>query len=848
MQPAPLQTRWAKQVNPENVLPEYPRPQLARENWQNLNGLWEYAITPKDAEKPVAFSGEILVPYPVESALSGVGQMVKPDQLLWYKRSFRKPIMAAGERLLLNFGAVDWMVTVYINDKQVGEHSGGYQAFSLDVTDALKEGENELVVKVYDPTDRGPNPHGKQTLHPANIYYTPSTGIWQTVWMETVPADHITSLKITPDIDSGVVKITVNATSGLPVTLQVDGKTIQNKSNTEITIPVSNARLWSPDTPYLYDFTVAMGKDRVKSYFGMRKIAIAKDEKGIDRIFLNNRYTFNLGTLDQGFWPDGLMTAPTDEALAFDIKAIKAMGFNTIRKHIKIEPARWYYHADKTGILVWQDFVNPPHMLPEGSKAVFEKETKETMDQLHNYPSIITWVLFNEQWGAYDQQRLTEWVKRYDPSRLVNGHSGEYIYIDHQVTKEGRDNWISSDITDVHSYPDPMNAHALPGKARALGEFGGIGVAVPGHQWDDMKGWGYIQVKPDTLVEKYAAMVKQLKQLEAEGLSASIYTQPFDVEGEENGLLTYDREVIKIPVEKLRAIHAEVVRSVIPDPAFAIARNIDVKDTDDRYPELLAAWQGGKKDSAFLRRLVLMAIRMKDQPNATRAGNDYIGQLKQWNTKDNLQFIRHITMTSGGKGFELFNAHAGKINAVLGEDQSENLVRRIIGKEEIEPYLTGENAHPDWEKIEKTVTAKYGKIGEEKVYGARMVYHLEKKEWADYGKYYARYFESAVTRSEYHINNLSWYIFEHITAPAVLDVAVKTMKYDLETFDMNDANSHDTYANLLYKSGRKEEAIIWQEKAVKLSDNRKELVETLEKMKKGIPTWPDTDLKSSQLQ
>jgi beta-galactosidase/beta-glucuronidase len=490
-----IPTRWTNEVSPKNVLPDYPRPQLVRKQWQNLNGLWDYAITEKKVGTPKGYNGKILVPYPLESALSGVQKSLQPTQNLWYRRLFQSPSLKSGERLLLNFGAVDWQATVFINGKQIGEHTGGYTGFTFDVTDALKKGNNEVVVKVFDPTDQGIGPHGKQVLRPQNIYYTPSSGIWQTVWMEVVPIANIRSLTITPNIDKSQVEITVNSAVKSTVQLIVEGRTIESTSNVMIVVPVKNAKLWSPTSPYLYDFIAKLGNDIVKSYFGMRKVSIQKDEQGVDRIFLNNKYTYNLGTLDQGFWPDGLYTAPTDAALSFDIKAIKAMGFNTIRKHIKVEPARWYYHADKLGMLVWQDMVNPNQGLSEGSKAEFERESQEMLVQLHNYPSITTWVLFNEKWGQYDQERLTKWIKKTDPSRLVNGHSGEYLYVNKVLRSPSPDAYISADMTDVHSYPNPMLPIKQQNKVQVCGEFGGIGVPIEGHLWDDLvAGWGMMEL------------------------------------------------------------------------------------------------------------------------------------------------------------------------------------------------------------------------------------------------------------------------------------------------------------------------------------------------------------------
>ncbi|SFE42092.1 Glycosyl hydrolases family 2, TIM barrel domain [Chitinophaga sp. CF118] len=567
MQPTPLQTRWAKDVNPDKVLPEYPRPQLVRNEWQNLNGLWQYAITDKDAAQPTQFDGQILVPFPIESALSGVKKPVLPTQRLWYKRTFTKP--DTNKRVLLHFGAVDWQTTVYINGKKAGSHTGGYQNFSFDITDLLENGDNELVVNVYDPTDKGPNPHGKQVLAPQGIRYTATTGIWQTVWLEIVPPVYISSLEMVPEVDGGYLCLKVHITGNaddysIEAVANANGKmagSVKGAANEGLKLPIRNAHLWNPEDPFLYDLSIHLIKkgttiDQVTSYFGMRKIAIKKDIKGQERIFLNDKYTYNLGVLDQGFWPDGIYTAPTDAALQFDIAAIKSMGFNTIRKHIKIEPARWYYHADKLGMLVWQDMVTCANLEPEAKKE-FETENEANIRQLFNYPSIICWVLFNEGWYSYDQPRLTEALHKMDHSRLINGHTGENYGTD--GPQNPAEKWANSDLTDIHDYPGPGTAPALPGKARVLGEWGGVGVPVKGHQWNAPAGWGYVKITPSEMNGKYAGMVKRLKVYETEGLSGSIYTEPYDVEIEENGLMTYDREIIKVPLNILRKIHAPFI-------------------------------------------------------------------------------------------------------------------------------------------------------------------------------------------------------------------------------------------------------------------------------------------------
>ncbi|MBO9727323.1 MAG: glycoside hydrolase family 2 [Chitinophaga sp.] len=866
MQPIHLQSRWAKDVNPNNALKEYPRPQMIRSNWENLNGLWQYAITDLSESKPINYSGYILVPYPVESALSGVQKKLMPNNLLWYKRSISKPKLNSDERLFLHFDAVDWKATIYVNGKEIGEHTGGYQNFSFDITDYLKSGQNELIVKVFDPTDMGPNPHGKQVLRPANIYYTPSSGIWQTVWLETVPAKHIIGFKTTPDIDKEELTIDINTTpqssnlmlevsalkNGKVVSVQkqpISGSKGVDKNTTSMSLKIHTPDLWSPDNPFLYDLSIKLLKgntviDKVTSYFGMRKIDIQKDEKGADRIFLNNKYTYNLGVLDQGFWPEGLYTAPTDEALAFDIKAMKSMGFNTIRKHIKIEPNRWYYHADKIGVLVWQDFVNPPHGLPEGSREIFEKEAMETMDQLHNYPSVITWVLFNERWGAYDQKRLTEWVKKYDPSRIVNGHSGELLYVNDELREPADSPWVNSDLTDVHSYPDPRNAPGQPGKARVLGEFGGVGVSVPGHQWDDMQGWGYVQVPPSELKKRYTHMMSDLKKLESEGLSGSIYTEPYDVEGEENGLLTYDREIVKIPVSEIREINNNIVPQISAglDPKFFIAENINTKDNDDRYTELLLSYEKGKRDSVFLRRLLLMAARKKDQVHITNIGREYINQLIDPYSKENLTFINQITRTTKDKGFEMLMSNSEKVDAVLGENTSIYKLKAIISADDLNPYMAANYYTPNWDSLQQAFQTKYGTVGEELILGKRMYYYgTVTKDWKNYGKYFVLYFEKALHHPDFMINNVAWALFENVNDPKILSYGAEVMKYCIETWDKQAPDAFDTYANLLHKSNQSGEAIKWEEKALQMkkgAPDEKVYAETLQKMKSGQPTWP----------
>ncbi|MGN8036162.1 glycoside hydrolase family 2 protein [Chitinophaga sp. 22321] len=739
MKPVAIQSRWAKEVSPQNALPEYPRPQLQRKDWQNLNGLWEYAITPAAAKTPVTFDGQILVPYPLESALSGVKKSLQPEQRLWYRRKINiTPV--SGERTLLHFGAVDWQTTVYLNDKEVGSHTGGYTAFTIDITNAMKPGENTLLLKVYDPSDRGIGPHGKQVLNPADIYYTPSSGIWQTVWLENVPADYISGITVTPDIDKGMVNITVDAPQGYTVAAVAfkagtEAGKVNGNSGTKLQLKVPDAAWWSPASPFLYDLSVTLLKgnkviDKVTSYFGMRKISISKDEKGVDRIFLNNKPYFNLGTLDQGFWPDGLYTAPTDEALSFDIKVIKAMGFNTIRKHIKVEPARWYFWADKLGILVWQDMVSPNHSLPEGAKAAFEQQCKETLAQLRNHPSITTWVLFNEKWGQFDQQRLTEWIKRSDPSRLVNGHSGEYLYVNDKLRSPSPNAYVSADLTDVHSYPNPMNAIRMAGKAQVLGEFGGIGVFIPDHQWNMSSAWGYILEKPAALKSKYAIMNQHLQLLQRQGLSASIYTQPFDVEGEQNGLLTYDRQVVKIPFNEIRKIHAPLNPDMGTLPAVAV-QDADLTEPAAIYSALLQEYIDGKREPDFLRKLAMMAVQAGDKEGAAMAGDDYFALMKPPYSDDDLRYVMQVTGSTHDTGFSIIRNNMEAIDKAMGARQAAVKMMNLIYQDLIAPAVPDGGANPDWSAIYANVQA-YGAPGDEIFLRAKTIYLLNKQDKAGF--------------------------------------------------------------------------------------------------------------------
>ncbi|MBN2475672.1 MAG: glycoside hydrolase family 2 [Pirellulales bacterium] len=547
--PGPLMTRWAKDVSPDRVWPEYPRPQMARPEWTNLNGVWQYAIRPKSDDQPARWDGEILVPFAVESALSGVMKPLKPEEQLWYRCSFEAQKPADGGRLLLHFGAVDWQSTVWINGKEVGRHTGGYDPFCFDITDALQEGSNEVVLSVWDPTDAGYQPRGKQVLKPGGIMYTAVSGIWQTVWLEAVPATHIQSLKIVPDIDRGVVSVTVSATAAAKVQLTAaDGDTLVAKrsgiAGQAIELPIENARLWSPDDPHLYDLKVALIEDgqtidAVDSYFGMRKTEVRKDAEGIQRLMLNNQVVFQYGPLDQGWWPDGLYTPASDEAMKYDIVMTKKFGMNMARKHVKYESARWYYWCDKLGLLVWQDMPAGDSPRSDQSKANFRRELKAMIDTLHNSPSIVMWVPFNEGWGQYDTPEIVAWTQQYDSTRPVNEASGWH--------DKG-----SGNVSDMHSYPGPGMRPVEDNRVGVLGEFGGLGMPVAGHTWQAEKNWGYVSYKTsEELTDAYVRLLTQMRPLIARGLAAAVYTQTSDVEVEVNGLLTYDRQVVKMDLKRI---------------------------------------------------------------------------------------------------------------------------------------------------------------------------------------------------------------------------------------------------------------------------------------------------------
>jgi len=873
MRPVPLLTRWAKDVSPANAWPEYPRPQLVRAQWVNLNGLWDYAITPKEAAKPAKFSGRILVPYPIESALSGVREKLLPTKRLWYRRTFARPATQSGERVLLHFGAVDWQATVSVNGKEVGQHQGGYQAFSFDITPALKAGTNELVVAVWDPTDAatGVNPAGKQVLWPEGIYYTATSGIWQTVWLETVPAIAIAALELTPDVDRGVLRLKVQTTSASGAPREADAYTVQAIARTKeravdsvsgrpdevLQLPMRNARLWSPADPFLYDLSIRLVKqgtvvDSASSYFGMRKIEVKKDSAGVERIFLNDRYTYHLGVLDQGYWPEGLYTAPTDAALRFDIEAIKGMGFNTIRKHIKVEPARWFYHADRLGMLVWQDLPQPKRSV--AARAAFEAEAAANVQQLYNHPSIVMWVLFNEGWGAYDQERLTRWLKRRDPSRLVNGHSGGYI---NEPPPGGAEHtWVASDVTDIHAYPHPAIPPAMPGKARVLGEFGGVGVSIPKHQWNEVGSWGYVTTSPAKLVKLYDSMTTRLEEFEAAGLSGSIYTEPFDVETEENGLLTYDRAVLKLALDTLRAMNARLAPAPTMTAAEAPLSEIAVAAPEYppvTYATLLEQYAKGRKDPAFVRALAYRAQLERDTVHAAKLATAYITGLRELATPEHLPLVRVFTQRSTDPAFGLFYRQGAKVDAVMGEPgYAEDVVDEVITREEITPlaYTPGQYGpepsatEPDWPAIRATITKKYdARYAGRTVGHAQWLWYWRKNRWPEFRQHlFAFVKQYGLARSRVDVNNAAWAVFEHSADPAELATATSWME-ELCRREPDGLQSMDTHANLLYKLGRTADGIALEEKVVALAaatkhGDLKAFQETLAKMKQGKPTWP----------
>jgi len=584
-----IMTEWAAAVDPACPLPEYPRPQMVREDWQNLNGIWEVCTADKDAGQPGSYNRSILVPYAVESALSGVKQPLPPDQRLWYRRSFHIPDNWLGKRILLHFEAVDWECSAYLNDQTLGSHTGGYIPFGFDITDCIKPGENKLVVSVWDPTDTHWQQKGKQVLNPKVIYYTATSGIWQTVWIEAVDRqNHIRDLKITPDIDESFLSIFVTSDTPGDVRLQVstaDGPIAETHglSDQAFTLPIPNPRLWSPEDPFLYDLKVSLyrnGKeiDTVESYAGMRKISVSRDSGGHARVLLNKEPIFLHGPLDQGYWPDGGMTPPGESAILFDLQQIKDLGFNMVRKHIKIESRRWYAHADRIGLVVIQDMINGGKSMAsdleilltltsdrqkkdttskaykkswrdvDESRKDFENELMGMISHLYNVPSILIWVPFNESWGQFDAARISNLVKEQEPTRLLDHASGWY-------------DQSAGDFNSKHRYilklRKPSSADE---RVYFISEYGGYSYRPPGHLWDESSNFGYRKFRDkNALADAYTRLIRrEVIPLIPEGLGAAAYTQLSDVEIECNGYFTYDRKMLKIEADLIKKLNKEI--------------------------------------------------------------------------------------------------------------------------------------------------------------------------------------------------------------------------------------------------------------------------------------------------
>jgi hypothetical protein len=596
----PLYTEWSGEIDPENALPEYPRPQMMRQEWLNLNGLWDFTILPDSLEMPETWNDKILVPYPVESALSGVGKKVGSENRAWYRKTFSIPETWNGRNVLLHLGAVDWKATVWINGQKSGSHQGGYDSFTFDISQALvPANEQEIVIAVWDPVDKGTQPRGKQVSEPRGIWYTSVTGIWQTVWLEPVNQEHIHQVKLIPDIDEKQLivwhSLSIPDRKAILTAELYDDERLVSQAESEgefIVLPVPDMRLWSPDHPLLYDLKLTLQDgnkeitDEVHSYAGMRKISLGKDNQGITRMMLNNEFLFQFGPLDQGWWPDGLYTAPTDEALKYDVEVTRQLGFNMARKHVKIEPERWYYWCDKLGLLVWQDmpsgdeyigYNDPDIERSQESDQQYRFELSRMIEDNFNHPSIVMWVPFNEGWGQYATGDIVEYIKDLDPTRLVNPSSG---WADRKV----------GDIQDIHAYPGPSMPDPEQNRAIVLGEFGGLGLPLEGHTWQEKDNWGYRSYEnKDELLEAYTALIRKLMPMVRKGLSAAVYTQTTDVEIEVNGLMTYDRKVIKMDPDKLALINTGYLPPVITAESEIFLRSMQVEiknilqDGDIRY-------------------------------------------------------------------------------------------------------------------------------------------------------------------------------------------------------------------------------------------------------------------------
>ncbi|MBQ0033176.1 MAG: beta-galactosidase [bacterium] len=604
-QPAksPLMTEWGGKVTPENAWREYPRPQMVRSSWTNLNGEWDYAITSvtNTPGRPEKWDGKILVPFALESALSGVGKTLEPDQFLWYTRKIKVEKRGeGGERILLHFGGVDFRTMVFIGHNEVTDvpHEGGQNPFALDITDYVTDGENELTVCVWDPTEDFVNSRGKQSFKPSGCFYTRVSGIWQTVWMERVPEKYIESYKVVTDIDKGDVKIEVKVKGEGEQRMEIAVFDPEGRKVAEATPSFTftsrlhlgdKVALWSPENPKLYTFTAKYGKDEIKGYFGMRKFEKRKDAKGVLRFFLNNKPYFVLGTLDQGWWPDGLLTPPSEEAMASDIQTLKDCGFNTMRKHIKVEPMRYYSLCDKMGLLVVQDLPSGSGSWADPMKAgtvkrygLQRQEMKEMMDNLQAVPSIVMWNPYNEGWtqpGEFLTHAMLDFTRRYDPTRLVNGPSGCWDWEGGHLLPKGWD-WTNrvetthkpsdvceaADAVDMHLYRGPTMFAVNDRRVSFLGEFGGLGHPVEGHLWKESTGsWGYGGIEDtktrEGLEKTYLGLMDKLEDLAKQGLGGSVYTQTTDVEIEINGLMTYDRKVLKYDPKVLKAAHERIVTS-----------------------------------------------------------------------------------------------------------------------------------------------------------------------------------------------------------------------------------------------------------------------------------------------
>ena len=588
--------QWDAAVSATNSHPEYPRPTMIRQAWLNLNGEWDFAITRRNQTNSAVFTNKILVPFPVESRLSGINRMATEQQRLWYRRTFTLPVEWRKQHVLLYFDAADWETKVWLNGQALGTHQGGYDRFSFDITDALKaEGEQEVLVSVFNPIDSGFQPRGKQMLHPRPPFFSASSGIWQTVWLEPVPDAYIESLKCVPDIDAGVLRLTVlgqGQTNDATVeAVALDGGQsvgcATGSLGSQIQLVIPRARLWSPDNPFLYNLKVTLlrnGKraDSVTSYFGMRKISVAKDENGFPKLMLNNRQLFQLGPLDQGYWPDGIYTAPTDEALRFDIETMKRLGFNMCRKHVKIEPERWYFWCDKLGLLVWQDMPNGDQPASSKQKEIkrqresalhFETELKQMIQGRGNHPCIVMWIPFNQGWGQYDTLRIIGLVKALDPSRLVAGVSGWY-------------DMGGGDVRSLHQYPGPPAPEFDGKRACVVGECGALGMVIPKHIWGSSTHLNTMYFNSvGELTGAYRNLAENLEVLKNKhGLAAAVITQWSDVERELNGFVTYDRAIIKMPVETVRKLNGELVMSPEVEPSTGGSKAISVSTGQEQPP------------------------------------------------------------------------------------------------------------------------------------------------------------------------------------------------------------------------------------------------------------------------